>query len=187
MTLKRKGLKRTGPLPGPFQPSRLKYKCPVFECKSAKIRGDRIAEHFQSFANLIVLDKCNENVQLLRKNNLPAGNIIEKSDELLKSLMASATASEKFHTKYLYENGFSSMNLPTHSSKNFKNQHKVPLNAAWKGFSLVPKGAKSSEEIPITPDKEARSDDFVMEEIPITVSRQAPDKEAWPSPYHYCS
>ena len=112
MTLKRKGLKRTGPLPGPFQPSRLKYKCPVFECKSAKIRGDRIAEHFQSFANLIVLDKCNENVQLLRKNNLPAGNIIENSDELLKSLMASATASEKFHTKYLYENGFSSMNLP---------------------------------------------------------------------------
>ena len=49
---------------------------------------------------------------MLRKNNLPAGNIIEKSDELLKSLMASATASEKFHTKYLYENGFSSMNLP---------------------------------------------------------------------------
>ena len=42
MTLKRKGLKRTGPLPGPFQPSRLKYKCPVFECKSAKIRGDRM-------------------------------------------------------------------------------------------------------------------------------------------------
>ena len=25
---------------------------------------------------------------------------------------------------------------------------------------------------------------FVSEEIPITVSRQAPDKEAWPSPYH---
>ena len=64
MTLIRKGLKRKGPLPGPFQPSRLKYKCPVFECKSAKIRGDRIAEHFQSFANIIVLDKCNENVYL---------------------------------------------------------------------------------------------------------------------------
>ena len=28
---------------------------------------------------------------------------------------------------------------------------------------------------------------FVTEEIPITVSRQAPYKEAWPSPYHYCS
>ena len=105
MTLKRKVLKRKGPLPGPFQPSKLKYKCPVFECKSAKIRGDRIAEHFQSSANLIVLDKCNENVLLLRKNNLPAGNIIENSDELLKSLMSSATASENFHTKYLYENG----------------------------------------------------------------------------------
>ena len=79
-------LKRKGPLPGPFQPSKLKYKCPVFECKSTKIRGDRIAEHFQSSANLIVLDKCNENVLLLRKNNLPAGNIFENSDELLKSL-----------------------------------------------------------------------------------------------------
>ena len=55
-------LKRKGPLPGPFQPSKLKYKCPVFECKSTKIRGDRIAEHFQSSANLIVLDKCNEDV-----------------------------------------------------------------------------------------------------------------------------
>ena len=133
MTLKRKVLKKKGPLPGPFQPSKLKYKCPVFEGKSAKNHGDRIAEHFQSSANLIVLDKCNENVLLLRKNNLPAGNIIENSDELLKSLMSSATASEKFHTKYLYENGFSSMNLPTHNSKNFKNQqnNKVPLNAAW--------------------------------------------------------
>ena len=28
---------------------------------------------------------------------------------------------------------------------------------------------------------------FVTEEIPITVSRRAPDKKAWPSPYHYCS
>ena len=28
---------------------------------------------------------------------------------------------------------------------------------------------------------------FVTEEIPIKVSRQAPDKEARPSPYHYCS
>ena len=28
---------------------------------------------------------------------------------------------------------------------------------------------------------------FVTEEIPITVSRRTPDKEAWPSPYHYCS
>jgi hypothetical protein len=28
---------------------------------------------------------------------------------------------------------------------------------------------------------------FVTEEIPITVSRWAPDKEAWPSPYHYRS
>ena len=28
---------------------------------------------------------------------------------------------------------------------------------------------------------------FVTETIPIKVSRQAPDKEAWPSLYHYCS
>ena len=28
---------------------------------------------------------------------------------------------------------------------------------------------------------------LVIEEIPITVSRRAPDKEAWPRPYHYCS
>ena len=28
---------------------------------------------------------------------------------------------------------------------------------------------------------------FVTEEILITVSRQAPKKEAWPSSYHYCS
>ena len=28
---------------------------------------------------------------------------------------------------------------------------------------------------------------FVTMEIPITVSWWAPDKEAWPSPYHYCS
>ena len=28
---------------------------------------------------------------------------------------------------------------------------------------------------------------LVTEEIPITVSPQAPDKEAWPSPYHQCS
>ena len=64
---------------------------------------------------------------------MPAGNVIENSGEILKSLMSSATASENFHTKYLYENGFSSMNLPTHNSKNFKNQqnNKVPLNAAW--------------------------------------------------------
>ena len=68
-------LKRKGPLPGPFQPSKLKYKCPVFECKSAKIRGDDIAKHFRIYANLIALDKSNENMLLL-KNNLPACSII---------------------------------------------------------------------------------------------------------------
>ena len=69
MTLRRKGLKRKKPLPGPFQPSKLKCKCPVFECKSANIHGDRIAEHFQSSANLIVLDKCNENAQSFWSEN----------------------------------------------------------------------------------------------------------------------
>ena len=50
-------LKRKGPIPGPFQASKLKYKCPVFECHSAKILGDNIAEHFRSHANLITLNK----------------------------------------------------------------------------------------------------------------------------------
>ena len=58
-------LKRKGPIHGPFQASKLKYKCPVFECHSAKILGDNIAEHFRSHANLITLDKCNENILLL--------------------------------------------------------------------------------------------------------------------------
>ena len=52
-------LKRKGPIPGPFQASKLKYKCPVFECHSEKILGDNIAEHFRSYANLITLNKKN--------------------------------------------------------------------------------------------------------------------------------
>lgn len=110
-------------------------------------------------------NECNENLLLLRKNNLSPGKIIENSDKILKSLTSSATLSEKFHTKYLYGNGFSSICLPNYNSKNFKNQHKVPLKSVWKGFSVVPKKAKLSSG-------------FETEEVSIAVSHQAPDKEA---------
>ena len=105
------------------QPSRDKYKCPVKNCNS-EIRGDDIGKHFQKYSNFIALDKANENQSLLRKRSLQATDVVEISDVCLKDFLVKASDSEKLHTEYLFQHGYSSMNLPDFNSVNFKCQQK---------------------------------------------------------------
>ena len=108
-------------MPGPsssFYPSREKYKCPVKNCKTEP-RGDDINKHFQNSADLKSLDKAIANVSTLRQNFLP-GDVIEKSEEYLNTLLLLASDTEKEHTKYLFHHGNSSNKLPDYDSINFK-------------------------------------------------------------------
>ena len=60
------------------QPSRQFYTCPVKNCDS-KFRGDDIAKHFRTYANLVALDKANENQSNLSKSKKPTDVIDLKS------------------------------------------------------------------------------------------------------------
>ena len=132
-----------GPIAG-HRPSTYHYKCPVKDCKSVKIRGDDIPKHFRTHANLIALDQANENFVQLRKTNVQS--VLANSDAYLNDLLPVASLSEKEHTKYLFQHGYSSMSLPKCESINFKCQYKnnTPLPVAFSGFAIVPKKAKLS-------------------------------------------
>ena len=122
------GIKRKG-LVG-YQKSRDKYKCPVNNCKAENIRGDDIKKHFQSRGNLIALDQANEHQSELRKN-FKASDSVAVPDEFLNNLLISD--SEKAHTIYLFQNGFSSMSLPNCDSVGFKcQQQKLPIPDMFK-------------------------------------------------------
>ena len=109
-------MKRKGPIASGYRPSRDKYQCPVKMCKS-EIRGDDIPKHFQTYSNLLALDKANENQSVLRKN-LTACDITEQSEEYLNGFLLQASESEKSHTMYLFHHGFSSLSLPNFNSIN---------------------------------------------------------------------
>ena len=113
-----------GPWTSGYQPSRDTYKCPVEKCKSQNIRGDDISKHFQSHGNLLVLDKANEHQSELKKR-FPASDAVAVPDEFLKNQLMSE--SEKAHTLYLFQNGFSSMKFPNYDSIGFKCQQNKNL------------------------------------------------------------
>ena len=100
------------------QPSRQSYKCPVKNCKS-EYRGDDIAKHFRTNANLLVLDKTSENQSELRKSKT-ASEVIELSTEYLQNLLVKSSDSEKEHTIYLFQHDYVSTKLPNYHSVNFK-------------------------------------------------------------------
>ena len=50
------------------------------------------------------------------------GNVVEKSEEFLSTLLLLASDKEKEHTKYLFHHGNSSKDLPDMNSINFKCQ-----------------------------------------------------------------
>ena len=138
------GTKRKGPVG--YQKSRDKYKCPVNDCKLEKIRGDDIKGHFQSKGNLLALDQANAHQSELRKN-FKASDSIAVPDEFLKSLLISDT--EKAHTIYLFQNGFSSMSLPNCDSVGFKcQQKKLPIPNMFKFVGPKPgKVMRISDEV----------------------------------------
>ena len=74
MMLGKRGPLQTG------QPSKEKYSCPVKNCKS-EFRGDDIAKHFRTYANLDALDKAAENQS--NSKSLKASLIIKLSDVYL--------------------------------------------------------------------------------------------------------
>ena len=124
--------------PGKEPKSRQKYKCPVINCKALKIRGDDIPKHFLGKCNLVALDKANEHQSELRKK-FKASDAIAVPDEFLKNLMISE--SEKSHTLYLFQNGFSSISMPNINSVGFKcQQYKKPVAAAFQGWVLKKPG-----------------------------------------------
>ena len=114
-------------MPGPTSsgfkpPSEEKYKCPVKNCKTEP-KGYDISKHFQTCAKLKALDRANANQSTLRKTLLSApGNVVEKSEEFLSTLLLLASDKEKEHTKYLFHHGNSSNDLPDMNSINFKCQ-----------------------------------------------------------------
>ena len=89
-------------MPGPATE---KYKCPVKNCKTEP-RGDDVTKHFHNSANLKALDRAVANQSTLRKTLLSApGNVVEKSEEFLSTLLLLASDKEKEHTKYLFHHG----------------------------------------------------------------------------------
>ena len=58
---------KRGPIAKISQPSTEYYKCVVKDCKAIKIRGDEVSNHFQSSANLIILEHANEKQLLMKK------------------------------------------------------------------------------------------------------------------------
>ena len=136
--------------PSGEQPSRAFYKCPVDTCTYDKIRGDGIPGHFQSFANLDIVDNATEHISNLKKQkskekSKEASDIIKLSDEYLNFLLTSGSVSnlERLHSKYLFQNGHTSSNLPNCESKNFKCQQKKKPMPSW--VQVGPKKAKSDE------------------------------------------
>ena len=123
-----------GPWASDSQPSREKYKCPVNLCKCENIRGDDIQKHFQNKSNLLALDQANEHQSTLKKS-FGASDSVAVPDEFLKSLLISD--SEKEHTLYLFQNGFSSMKLPNCNAVGFKCQQKKNKNPITNFFGLV--------------------------------------------------
>ena len=122
------GTKRKGVVG--YHKSRDKYKCPVNNCNAVKIRGDDIKKHFRSKGNLLALDQANTHQSELRKN-FKASDSVAVPDEFLKNLLISDT--EKAHTIYLFQNGFSSMSLPNCDSVGFKcQQKKLPIPNMFK-------------------------------------------------------
>ena len=66
-----------------------------------------------------ILDKAAEDLSNLRKSTKASGSdVIELSDEYIECLLSSFSESEKLHTKYLIEHGYSSMKLPYFNSVN---------------------------------------------------------------------
>ena len=114
------GIKRKG-LVG-YHKSRDKYKCPVNNCNAVKLRGYDIKKHFRTKGNLLALDQANTHQSELRKK-FKASDSVAVPDEFLKNLLISD--SEKDHTIYLFQNGFSSMSLPDCDSVGFKCQQKT--------------------------------------------------------------
>ena len=119
---------KRGPLSKGYQASRDKYKCPVEKCNSSPY-GYEIKKHFQKCSNLLVLDKANANQSILHKSALQALEVSEQSEQYLKDLLVQATNTEKMHTIYLFQHGYSSTKLPDFNSVNFKNQQKqMPIS-----------------------------------------------------------
>ena len=106
--MKGKDPRTRGPIAG-NQPSTQFYKCPIQDCKFQHIRGDEIKKHFQDKSNFVALDQANEHQSELRKK-FQASDVVAVPDEFLKNLLVSD--SERFHTLYLFQNGFSSISLP---------------------------------------------------------------------------
>ena len=131
--------RKRGPIAG-NRPSTQFYKCPIQDCKSQHIRGDEIKKHFQDKSNLLALDQANEHQSELRKK-FQASDVVAVPDEFLKNLLVSD--SERFHTLYLFQNGFSSISLPNYNSVGFKcQQKKVPIASAFKDWKVGPTPGK---------------------------------------------
>ena len=138
------GIGKRGP---PNQPSKQFYKCPVKDCNS-NVRGDDIAKHFRTYANLSFLDKASENQSMLIKTK-KAGESIEASKVYLESLLEESPNSEKEHTTYLLHHDYVSSKLPNYNSINFKCQQistVLPIGATISNyFYIAPKKAKLSD------------------------------------------
>ena len=156
-----------GPWSSGYQPSRDNYKCPVEKCKSQNIRGDDISKHFESQGNLLVLDKAIEHQSELKKR-FSASDAVTVPDEFLKNQLISE--SEKSHTLYLFQNGFSSMKLPNYDSVGFKCQQNKNPNPISNWFGKPGKVIRLSDNVanpnvPTTTDPIPMEIDLVSTEI----------------------
>ena len=137
-------------MPGPTskfgnKPATEIYKCPVKNCKTQP-RGDDISKHFKRKADLKALDQAIANQSTLKKTTaVLSGDVVEKSEEYLNSLLLLASESVKEHTKYMFHHGHSSEELPKFSSINFKCQQEIekakkrPHSVTFENFFLKKK------------------------------------------------
>ena len=129
-------LGKRGRLPKGITPlSQEFYKCVVVNCDQI-LRGDTVTSHFRKKSKLQVLDEAKK---------LDGAGDLTNGLNYIKGLCVD-DENQRNHTFYLLSNGYSSTNLPTYTSPEFKKKNTKPLPQLMRNF-LAPSTATQAASI----------------------------------------
>ena len=127
-------LGKRGRLPKGITPlSQEFYKCVVVNCDQI-LRGDTVTSHFRKKSKLQVLDEAKK---------LDGAGDLTNGLNYIKGLCVD-DENQRNHTFYLLSNGYSSTNLPTYTSPEFKKKNTKPLPQLMRNF-LAPSTATATQ------------------------------------------
>ena len=109
------------------------YKCVVVNCDQI-LRGDTVTSHFRKKSKLQVLDEAKK---------LDGVGDLTNGLNYIKGLCVD-DEKQRNHTIYLLSNGYSSTNLPTYTSPEFKKKNTKPLPQLMRNF-LTPSTATATQ------------------------------------------